>query len=93
MTKCTNDLKTEFRIQTIKLSLCPENDDWGYKYDAVSKAKRYLKAERHLTRAQEILLGSSTCKTNQPLIVPDTAKALETVVDIQLVQKLQTKVI
>ncbi|CAB4383676.1 uncharacterized protein OCT59_003533 [Rhizophagus irregularis] len=93
MTKCTNDLKTEFRIQTIKLYLCPENDDWDYKYDAVSKAKRYLKAERHLTRAQEILLGSSTCKTNQPLIVPDTAEALETVVDIQLVQKLQTKVI
>ncbi|RGB25209.1 hypothetical protein C1646_821157 [Rhizophagus diaphanus] len=49
MTKCTNNLKTEFRIQTIKLYLCPENDDWDYKYDTVSKAKGYLKAEHQLT--------------------------------------------
>ncbi|CAG8749639.1 15213_t:CDS:2, partial [Funneliformis caledonium] len=43
----------------------------------------YLKAERHLTQAEEILLGSFTY----------TAEALKTAVDIQLVQKLQTKVI
>ncbi|CAI2165958.1 1375_t:CDS:1, partial [Funneliformis geosporum] len=77
MNKCTNDLKSEFRIQTIKLYFFSENDDWNYKYDAVSKAKRYLKAECYLTRAQEILLGSSTCKTKQPPIAPDTTEALD----------------
>ncbi|RIA84193.1 hypothetical protein C1645_832639 [Glomus cerebriforme] len=65
MTKCINNLKTEFHIQTIKLYFCPENDDWDSKYDAVRDP-----------------FGSSTCKTNQPPIAPDTAEALETAVDI-----------
>lgn len=62
---CTDNLKSEFRTQIIKLYHYPDNDDWQFQYNTISIAKNLLEAEQHLNQAQQVLLGSSLSFNNQ----------------------------
>lgn len=43
--KCTNELKSEFRTQVLKLYYYPDKDDWNFQFNTINNAKKILKME------------------------------------------------
>ena len=53
--KCSNELKSEFRTQVLKLYYYPDEDDWNFQFNTINNAKKILKAERYLNKAHQVL--------------------------------------